>query len=106
MSEQDLTKAIRDTLRALGCWCEGLSSRRTGYARASSALGKGAPDLIALYRGKVFAIECKNTHSQNCKCNSCATQLEWGSHWTTAGGIYILARTVDDAVTIVRRLVA
>src|SRR3990167_3953746 len=53
---------------------------------------KGSPDIIAILKGGIFlGIECKSP-----KMQLTDDQLLFASRLRKAGGIYILARSIDD----------
>jgi hypothetical protein len=48
--------------------------------------------------GLGFAIETKWTHRPTCKCDSCEAQRTWRGEWEKRGGLYILARSPQEAI--------
>ena len=60
--------------------------------RAIRSAPDGTPDLIGvMHPGKAFAIEVKTTKGQQREA-----QKNWQKAWERRGGIYVLARSVDD----------
>lgn len=53
----------------------------------------GAPDIVAIFRGRYIGIEVKDV-----KGYLNANQKEFRSKLETAGGMYMVARDVDDVV--------
>jgi hypothetical protein len=69
--------------------------------RASLLPGEfGAPNPMAtqLRVGQAFAIETKWTHRPTCKCASCKAQRGWRGEWEKRGGLYVLARSPQEAI--------
>lgn len=73
---------------------------------------KGIADILGVHCrlsthatlfGLAFAVETKVSHPPKCKCESCTAQREWRGEWEKRGGLYILARTVQQAVDGVLR---
>ncbi len=56
----------------------------------------GAPDLICIYKGRFIGIEVKDGRGKQEK-----TQKSFERACKKAGGIYILARSIDEAVDCV-----
>jgi hypothetical protein len=54
---------------------------------------EGSGDIIGASVGKPLAVETKTTVGRQSK-----VQVAFGRAWTKAGGIYILARSADEAV--------
>jgi hypothetical protein len=48
--------------------------------------------------GHGFAIETKWTHRPTCKCDSCEAQRDWRGEWEKRGGLYVLARSPQEAI--------
>ena len=51
----------------------------------------GSPDILGCYRGRAIGIECKSSTGQQRK-----HQIDFQAAWERAGGLYILARSIDD----------
>jgi len=85
LTEKDLTRQIRDLLRALHifhykAW-QGLMSE------------KGISDIIGCYKGRFFAIEAKVGKDQLSQ-----KQAEFLDNSKAAGGIGFEARSIEDVV--------
>lgn len=84
-SEADITKAIRDVLKACNIW---------HFKHWSGPLSlKGISDIIGMINGRFFAIEIKTR-----KGAFQAGQEEFLRSVNRAGGIGIVARSVDDVI--------
>ena len=53
----------------------------------------GSGDIIGCYRGRAIAIECKSPTGRQS-----TPQKRFQAAWELAGGVYIVARSVEDAV--------
>lgn len=63
-----------------------------GGARVIQSAPEGTPDLIGVMSpGRAFAIEVKTE-----KGKQRLVQAAWQSAWEKRGGIYVLARSVED----------
>jgi hypothetical protein len=59
----------------------------------------GSPFLVRSQKlGHGFAIETKWTHRPTCKCDSCEAQRGWRIEWEKRGGLYVLARSPQEAI--------
>lgn len=56
----------------------------------------GTPDLLGVWDGKALAIEVKRTKGQQNY-----EQKMFQRAWRARGGIYILARSVDDVLSVI-----
>jgi hypothetical protein len=54
--------------------------------------------LVNYELGQAFAVECKGTHLWSCGCDSCVAQRAWRIEWEKRGGLYILARSPQEAI--------
>lgn len=54
---------------------------------------RGSGDIMGCYRGRAVAIECKARKGRLAK-----SQKDFRVAWERAGGLYIVARSVEDAV--------
>lgn len=60
--------------------------------RVIQSAPEGTPDLMGvIYPGKAFGIEVKNAKGKQREA-----QIKWQAAWEKRGGIYILARSVED----------
>jgi len=57
---------------------------------------EGQADIMAIVGGRFIAIECKSPRGRQS-----TAQIAWQRAVEAAGGVYVLARTVDDAVVAV-----
>lgn len=57
---------------------------------------KGQPDIFLIYRGLFVGIECKSKTGTQTR-----DQKQWQKNCERGGGIYVIARSVDD----VRRVI-
>jgi hypothetical protein len=48
--------------------------------------------------GQAFAIETKLSHRVTCLCLSCKAQRLWRFQWEKRGGLYVLARSPQEAI--------
>jgi hypothetical protein len=63
-----------------------------GGARVIQSAPEGTPDLLGVISpGRAFAIEVKTA-----KGKQRPAQIAWQNAWEKRGGIYIVARSVDD----------
>lgn len=63
-----------------------------GGARVIQSAPEGTPDLLGVMApGRAFAIEVKAPRG-----TQRAVQIAWQNAWERRGGIYILARSLDD----------
>lgn len=53
----------------------------------------GSGDIMGCYRGRAVAIECKASRGRQRK-----TQQDFQIAWEAAGGLYILAKSLDDVL--------
>ena len=59
----------------------------------------GQADIMAIRAGRLLAIEVKTATGRQS-----AAQLAWQRALEAAGGVYVVARSVDDAVAALERL--
>lgn len=94
-AENAVTKAVKLAIAQMGPAATFIrvqaGSFRVGerFIRGAEA---GAADLIGCYRGYPVAIEVKTG-----KGRQSPTQKEWAERWRSAGGIYAVARSYEDA---------
>lgn len=99
-SEQEVQKAIIDYLQyhRVFCWKQnntGVYKHSTGRYIPSGK--KGLPDIVAVVGGKFVGIECKRKGGVQTESQKLfQTQLE------RAGGLYILARSIEDVECLVK----
>lgn len=73
-------------------WRQNVGAIKTdhGFMRFGSA---GQPDVMAIIGGKFYAIEAKSAAGRQSD-----DQKAWQARCEAAGGVYILARSVDDII--------
>ena len=88
INETDIKKVIKDWLNIKGIFNFHLLAGLGAY--------KGCPDRIAIYKGKIICIEVKTiTGMQSIHQKLFQKNVE------KAGGIYVLARCVEDVEEII-----
>lgn len=60
----------------------------TAYVRGAEP---GTADLIGVFRGRAIAVEVKTP-----KGKQSPSQIAWSERWRASGGIYLVARGIDD----------
>jgi len=65
---------------------------KLGFYRSHTGI-KGVPDIICVIDGKFVGIECKTKSGRQS-----ADQVLFQKRLEAAGGVYILARSVDDVI--------
>ena len=95
--ETDCMAASIDALRAAGVWAHrcnaGMATYKSG-ARVRYGLGAGCADVICCHRGRLVAIEFKAARTGR----QTQEQKAWQRGLEAAGGIYVLARSVPEAL--------
>lgn len=102
MRESEIQKQILTWLKARGilCWKTHMDGVRIKGGRGTNPM-KGFPDLFGLLPtgvGRAFAIEVKAPKGQ-----LSPEQVSWREKLEAKGVIYVLARSLDDAMEIERR---
>ncbi|HXG69941.1 MAG TPA: VRR-NUC domain-containing protein [Gemmatimonadaceae bacterium] len=102
MSETAILLAIHDAVALTGkalLWRNNTGLARFGGARVRFGLGIGGADLVGVLigPGKFIAIEVKTPSGRMTTEQRC-----WRDAVVKAGGVYILARSVEEAVEGVR----
>lgn len=103
MSEQsEVVRPILDALRSMGiCAWRNQSGKvrvRGGFMMLAP---KGTPDIVGFLRdGRFLGIECKLPDGKHQETQE---QREFGRVLANSGGVYILARTVDEVFVGLRR---
>lgn len=104
MSEQDLVNAVIDLIRYRG----GVATRINAGMRVIDDGGKrrvmrgadaGTSDIIACYRGRYLATECKIGYNK-----PSAKQLAFLSEVYSAGGIPLVTYDIDAVITLLEKL--
>jgi len=99
MREQQVQQQI---LAAIGArpgalvWRNNTGAARDGRGRLVRFGTPGAPDIMAIVRGRFVAIEVKATGGR-----LSARQRAWRDACEAAGGIYRVCRSVDDALAAI-----
>ena len=95
--ETDIQSAILKAFQARGIthWRTVVNGRRVKGGRASNPM-KGFPDIAGVVgqTGKLFVCEVKKPGGK-----LSAEQIEWGKRLTQAGVLYMVAYSLDDALT-------
>lgn len=85
MKESTIQAAILAKLRGIGgvmCW------------KISDRFQRGLPDIVGVRNGRFFAVEVKTKDGRQTELQKqTAVQIE------AVGGVYVLARSVSDAIT-------
>lgn len=58
----------------------------------------GSADIIGCYQGRAVAIECKTVAGRQSE-----SQKRFQAAWERADGLYVLARSVEDAISGITR---
>lgn len=100
---QSAILAAIGTMPGIACWRSSVGNgwvrTKNGFAPMRFGGRPGQPDIMGCYWGLFFGIEVKTkTGTQE------PDQIDWQSAIEAAGGCYILARSVDDALEGLRRL--
>jgi hypothetical protein len=93
--EAQLMHAIHDTLVQAGVtlWRNNCGvATHGGEAKVRYGLGLGSADLVGLYKGRFVAVEVKSPTGR-----VSPEQEAWGRCVVKAGGVYVVARTVEEA---------
>lgn len=99
--EADIQKLIVDWLAIKHVFCY----RQNAGAMSGSHKGKrwfvrfarpGASDLVAVVKGRYIGIEVKTAAGEQSRA-----QREFETELTHAGGIYVLARSLEDVVHVI-----
>jgi hypothetical protein len=93
--ESDLLAAIREALVRCGCTCWRNNTGVATYAESKVryGLGVGSADLVGIYKGRFIAVEVKAE-----KGRQSPEQKAWQACVERAGGLYVLARSVEEAL--------
>lgn len=78
--------------------------RRNGDGSLGAVVRSGPPgtaDILGVVEGLPVAIEVKSESGRQSPA-----QRSWGRAFTAAGGLYVVARSVDEAVEAVDRAIA
>ena len=98
--EKDIQRGILDylTMKGIFHWRNNtgsFSSEYKGKSRFISFGAPGSPDIIAVRNGTCYGIEVKRPKGVQSE-----SQKEFERAFTKAGGVYVLARSIDDVLFI------
>ncbi len=82
-------------------WRHNVGAARDMSGRMIRFGSAGQADLLGLVRGRFVAIETKAADGRVTK-----DQREWGARITAAGGLYLVARCLEDAIDPVQELLS
>lgn len=97
------TQIMRDILVAVTSLPDGVFWRTNSGVAVTPARSvvrfnvPGTPDILGCYRGRAVAIEAKAAIGRQSH-----QQRRFQAAWERAGGLYVLARSVDDAMAALR----
>lgn len=98
MSHGELVRAVLVTVSPLGmAWANNTGALRNAEGRLVRYGLKGSADVLACVRTRMVAIEVKVGRDTQSK-----EQRSFASALTSAGGLYIVARSVDDVTAALR----
>jgi len=96
--ERDVLRACLDYLNSKGyrsffrvnngAW----KTERGGFVRSTNR--KGVADIIGVHNGRAYAIEVKSDTGR-----MSGDQTYFMDNWQSAGGVYVLARSVEDLIS-------
>ena len=90
---QRLILARLGALEGVYAWRANTGGAQTMSGRSVRFGVKGQADVMAIVNGRFFAVEVKSDIGKPTK-----DQLEWGKRVKAAGGKYIVARTLMEAL--------
>ena len=73
----------------------GKRAKATAGKLKAEGLQAGAPDLLILWRGRAIGLELKTG-----KGRLSAPQMAFSMRWTTAGGVYAVARSLEEVAAL------
>jgi hypothetical protein len=103
-SEHDLQAAVAEFLalslpphEAVFCSIPngGKRDKATAGKLKAEGLKPGAPDLLILWRGRAIGLELKTG-----KGRLSPQQMAFSMRWTTAGGVYAVARSIEEVAAL------
>ena len=96
MTEQQIQSAILEAVTALPGAMFYRQNSGVAFTRSGAMLRAavpGAPDITGVYRGRAIGIEVKTPTGRQSD-----VQRRFQAAWERGGGLYILARSVPDAL--------
>ena len=96
MSETEILRAVLVAVTALPdtvAWRNNTGVAVTAARQVVRFGAPGAPDILGVRAGRAFGIEIKTPTGRQS-----AAQVAFQRAYERAGGLYIIARSVDDAV--------
>jgi hypothetical protein len=73
----------------------GKRAKATAGKLKAEGLQPGAPDLLILWKGRVIGLELKTG-----KGRLSPQQMVFSMRWTTAGGVYAVARSLEEVAAL------
>ena len=100
-SEKDLMKQVSEwlTLMRIFFWRNNTGAIKTERGGFYHFGYKGSPDYICIIKGLFIGIELKGPNGEQSD-----SQKEFEKRLSKAGGIYILARSLNEIIQILRNL--
>lgn len=99
-AENAITRTIVDYLRLHGALVVRVQS---GMIRIGGRMIRmaepGTADLVGVYNGYAIAVEVKRPLGPRGGCNGSKlseAQIEWALRWKSSGGVYVVARCIED----------
>lgn len=89
--EAEIRDQIYKYLLATGCFVWRDYQPTTSVIRGVGNQRKGIADLLGIYNGKPLAVEVKTQ-----KGKLTEDQVLWGKRFKEEGGVYVVARCLDD----------
>jgi len=98
--EESLTSDVVEALNKLPEIEEAWQAKKRGGVRAGQVALR-VPDVLAYAKDGaiLIGVELKRQHKDDCPCESCVGQKDWGARLRARGGVFVEnARTVAQAV--------
>ncbi len=95
-AERDIQAEILIAITALPgafFWRSNTGAMRSANGATIRFNRPGTPDILGVWRGVPYGIEVKTATGRQSP-----EQRKWQSMWERAGGVYTVARSVDDAL--------
>lgn len=100
--ESDILGTIMDWLKVHRIWHRrnnvgSFGNEHGGKKRFHSyGLGRGSPDIIVLHNNRIIGIEVKGPAGEQSQL-----QREFQTEWEREGGIYVIARGLEDVFRVI-----